>query len=151
MNQTEGTMEQLQMFAREGREHLERNMASGLNYVSDMVVPKLQNVLRDRCGKIEERHKLKEPKDRQENFVIHYTSLDTLVSMLQHEAKNRQNATGEQNASLRLYDSVHFNDPDEGNYFFYNLNLPQKYAWLGKKKESHAYIASFIFPAIKKK
>ena len=49
----------------------------------------------------------------------------------QNEAKDEQESSkddskDEQNASLRLYDSVHFNDPDEGNYFFRNLNLPKK-------------------------
>ena len=173
MNQTEGTMEKLQTFAREGREHLERGRASGLDYVSDIVVPELQNVLPDRCGEIEERHKLKEPKDRQENFVIHYTSLDTLVSMLQQEAKNRQDVAkdkqdvakdeqesskDEQNASLRLYDSVHFNDPGEGNYLVHNLlppnndesnylvrnqNPPKTYGWSDPPHADHPYIASF--------
>ena len=50
----------------------------------------------------------------------------------------------------RLYDSVHLNDPDEGNYFVRNLNLPPKYNWLGKKGVSHAYIASFVLPKKKK-
>lgn len=170
MNQTEGTMEDLQRVVKEGREYFDRHGDLDLSYVNDIVIRELQNVLRDRCGEIEERHKVDEPEDRKDNFVIHYTSIGTLVSMLQQEAKNRQNkakgeqnatedkqdvakneqesSKDEQNASLRLYDSVHFNDPDEGNYFFRNLR--KKYAWLGEKKESHAYIASFVFPATKK-
>ena len=158
-------MEKLKTFVKEGREHLERDGDLGLSYVDEIVIPALKEVLKDLCLEIEERHKLDEPESWQENFVIHYTSIDTLVSMLQQEAKNKQNAAknkqneakdeqesskDEQNASLRLYDSVHFNDPDEGNYFFRNLNLPKKYDWLGEKKESHAYIASFIIPDSKR-
>ena len=148
MNKTEGTMEKLKMFVTEGLKHLERDGNSGLIYVSDIVVRELQNVFRKIEG---ERHKVDEPEDGKDNFVIHYTSIRTLVSMLENEMKNKQNAakdkqesSNEQNDSLRLYDSVHFNDPDEGDYFFRHLNLPKKYNWLGGKKESHAYIASFI-------
>ena len=158
-------MEKLKTFVKEGMRELKKDEYLGLSYVDEIVIPALKEVLQDLCLEIEERHKLDEPESWQENFVIHYTSIDTLVSMLQQEAKNKQNVAkngqneakdeqesskDEQNASLRLYDSVHFNDPDEGNYFFRNLNLPKKHAWLGDKKESHAYIASFIIPAIEK-
>ena len=184
MNQTEGTLEDLQRIAKAGREYFDRYGELNLRwYVERFVMPVLKDVLKNLCLEIEERHKVDEPEDGKDNFVIHYTSIGNLVSMLKREAKNRQNAAkneqnkvkdeqnatedkqdvakdeqesskdeqnaiGERNASLRLYDSVHFNDPDEGNYFF--RNLPKKYAWLGEKKESHAYIASFIFPATEK-
>ena len=158
MNQTEGTMEKLQRVVKAGRERLEKHGDLNLGYVERFVIPALKNVLKNLCLEIEERHKI-DPEVEKDIDVIHYTSIGTLVSMLQQEAKNRQNkakdeqesSKDEQNASLRLYDSVHFNDPDEGNYFFRNLNLPKKYAWLGEKKESHAYIASFIFPDPKNK
>ncbi len=186
MNKTEGTMEDLQRIAKAGREYFDRYGELNLRwYVERFVMPVLKDVLKNLCLEIEERHKVDEPEDEKDNFVIHYTSIGNLVSMLKREAKNRQNAAkneqnkvkdeqnatedkqdvakdeqesskdeqnaiGERNASLRLYDSVHFNDPDEGNYFFRNLNLPKKYAWLGDKQESHAYIASFIFPATEK-
>ena len=167
MNQTERTLEKLQRRVEEAKERFEKDGYFDLEgQVTEIVIPALKNVLKNLCLKIEERHKVDEPEVGENIDVIHYTSIDALVSMLQQEAKNRQNAAkdeqnatedkqesskDEQNASLRLYDSVHFNDPDEGNYFFSNLNLPKKYAWLVKKKESHAYIASFILPDRKKK
>lgn len=187
MNQTEGTMEDLQRIAKAGREYFDRYGELNLRwYVERFVMPVLKDVLKNLCLEIEERHKVDEPEDEKDNFVIHYTSIGNLVSMLKREAKNRQNAAkneqnkvkdeqnatedkqdvakdeqesskdeqnaiGERNASLRLYDSVHFNDPDEGNYFYRNLNLRKKYAWLGEKRESHAYIASFILPDPKNK
>lgn len=176
MNKTEGTMEKLQRVVKAGRERLEKHGDLNLGYVERFVIPALDDVLQNLCLEIEERHKI-DPEVEKDIDVIHYTSIGTLVSMLQQEAKNRQNkakdeenkakdeqnatedeqdvakdeqesSKDEQNTSLRLYDSVHFNDPDEGNYFF--RNLPKKYAWLGEKKESHAYIASFIFPATEK-
>lgn len=169
MNRTEGTMEKLERRVEEAKERFEKDGNFDLvEYVTRIVIPQLKNVLKDRCRKIEERHKIK-PEDEQYIDVIHYTSINTLVSMLQQAADNKQNeakkgqnkvqdkqdeardeqesskddSKDEQNASLRLYDSVHFNDPDEGNYFYRNLNLPKKHDWLGEKKESHAYIASF--------
>lgn len=151
VNEREARMENLRTFVEAGREYLERHGDLNLGYVDGIVIPELRNVLKDLCPKIEERHKIDEPEGRQENFVIHYTSIGTLVSMLQQKVKNKQNvAKDEQDASLRLYDSVHFNDPDEGNYFYRNLNLPKKYDWLDKKKESHAYITSFIIPDLKR-
>lgn len=160
MSETEEkeNMEKLQKLVKAGPEYLEKNLELGMRYVTDSVVPAMKNVVKDVCREIEKRHKLKEPEDGKENFVIHYTSIGTLVSMLQQAAKNKQNAVkdeqksskDETTASLRLYDSVHFNDPDEGNYFYRHLNLPRKYDWLGGKKESHAYIASYIIPDTKR-
>ena len=154
MNRTEGTMEKLQILVKAAPEYLAKDPKLGMEYVTDHVVPALEGVLKDLCPKIEKRHSI----DRLEEGVIHYTSINTLVSMLQQAAKNKQNAAkdeqeaskDEQNASLRLYDSVHLNDPDEGNYFYPNLNLPKKHTWLGENKESHAYIASFILPDLKR-
>ncbi len=73
--------------------------------------------------------------------------------MLQEVCKNKKEqkepksepTLGDKTSSLRLYDSVHLNDPTEGNYFTLK-NLPQKYDWLGEKDVNHAYIASFINP-----
>ena len=164
MNRTEGTMEKLQILVKAAPEYLAKDPKLGMEYVTDHVVPALEGVLKDLCPKIEKRHSI----DRLEEGVIHYTSINTLVSMLQQAAKNKQNAAkdeqessnaakdeqesskGEQNASLRLYDSVQLNDPDEGKYFYRNLNLPKKHTWLGENKESHAYIASFILPDSKR-
>lgn len=152
MSEAEENMEKLQKFVKAGPEYLEKNLELGMRYVTDSVVPVLKDVVKDLCCEIEERHRLNENEEKKQNFVIHYTSIGTLVSMLQQAAKNKQNAAkdeqksskDEKTASLRLYDSLHFNDPDEGNYFYRHLNLPKKYDWLGGKKESHAYISSFI-------
>ena len=147
MNEKGERMEKLKTFMEAGREYFDKHGDLDLRYITNPVIKVLKGELEDLCLEIEKRHKIDEPERWRENFVIHYTSIGTLVSMLQREVKNKQDvARDKQNASLRLYDSVHFNDPDEGNYFFRNLKLPKKHAWLGTKKESHAYIASFIIP-----
>ena len=160
MSKAEENMEKLQKFVKAGPEYLEKNLELGMRYVTDSVVPVLKVVLQDLRPEIEKLHKfhgLDENKDRENKFVIHYTSINTLVSMLQNAAKNRQNA------SLRLYDSTHFNDPDEGNYLVRNLlppnndldesnylvrnlNSPKAYDWSNSTYTDHAYIASFIIP-----
>ena len=151
VNEIEEKMERLQILVKEGREHFERTGDLDLGYVTGFVIPILKEVLQGICREIEERHKLDEAEG---DFVIHYTSIATIVSMLQNASKNKkdvseddqESSNDDQNASLRLYDSVHFNDPDEGNYFARHLNLPKRYDWIDKEKKdaSHAYIASFI-------
>ena len=140
------------------QEYLEKSETLALAYVNDMVCPALRGVLRGLHLRIEERHKVDEKKER---FVIHYTSIAALVSMLQdaskepeHEDKEKERENKEpereptashKKSSWRLYDSMHLNDPEEGSLLI--RNLPRKYDWLlGKREESHAYIASFIMP-----
>ena len=73
-------------------------------------------------------------------FLIHYTSLNTLFSML-----DRKNPD-----FLRLYDTIHSNDPTEGLFFRNNLKLqsPNLYSTLPPFILDHypgyAYIASFV-------
>lgn len=120
MNEKGERMEKLKMRVEQAEERFKEDGNFDLmGNVTGIVIPALQKVLQDLCLEIEEHHKIDEPERWQEDFVIHYTSIGTLVSMLQQEGKNKQDvARDKQNASLRLYDSVHFNDPDEGNYFF---------------------------------
>ena len=99
-------------------------------------------------------------------LFIHYTSISALVSMLrdayeelEHEEKKKgkedkesesEPITSDKKSSWRLYDSVHLNDPEEGNLLI--QNLPIKYNWLlGNKEESHAYVASFMSDTISKR
>ena len=139
MEKSEEVLEKLKVVVNGGRERLDRSGTLPLEYITDIVCPLLQDVLKGLCRRIEDRHKLDETENENYKYVIHYTSIATLVSMLQDASK------GDKKSSLRLYDSVHLNDPDEGNYLARNL-LPQKYNWLGKTDVRHAYITSFIFP-----
>ena len=86
---------------------------------------------------------------------VHYTSIRTLVDIL--SAINRQaDGTIVPMGNLRLYDSIHLNDPDEGRYLLRNIAFESKYSWMEEplkgifseeSKESNtdnAYICSFI-------
>ncbi len=110
-----------------------------LEYVKGIVVPLLKEVVRDLCREIDQHHKVEVARDGKPKFV-HYTSLGALFSMLQSAAK-------ENNPSLRLYDTVHFNDPEEGYWLV--RHLAQKHHWVeqGRAYKSHAYIASFVAPS----
>ena len=133
----------LQHFKR-NPEYLERNPELGKWYVIEIVFPVLENVLKDLCREIENRHRLKEYEGGKKIQVIHYTSISTLVSMLQNASVDGRNA------SLRLYDSAHFNDPDEGKYFYRNLKPVNSQELLRTSNAHHAYIASFIRPDAKR-
>ena len=108
-----------------------------LKYTEGVVIPNLEKVLEDLSSAIDLRHSLDKGDQGDRVFVIHYTSIVTLISML-------QNAAAGQTSTLRLYDSVHFNDPDEGNYL--GRNLPEKHSWASEPSASHAYVVSFIEP-----
>lgn len=141
----------------EKRENLENAVKAGLEYcqkesnelvityVSESVVPPLKAVLKDVVKEIQENHMFR---DNERKFVIHYTSIAVLLDMLQSSSKD------EEDSSLRLYDSVHFNDPDEGKYL--ERNLKKQFSWLQDQnglegpRRSHAYIASFIIPDAEK-
>lgn len=135
MEKSEELLEKLKGTINNSQGHLE-SKSLALPYITEMVCPALRDVLNNLSV-----HKIKEQKNKKNNFVIHYTRIAALVSMLQETSKDDKKST------LRLYDSIHLNDPDEGNYFTRNFELPEKYDWLGKRDMSHAYIASFILPS----
>ena len=154
MEESKEALEKLKVAVNGGREFLEQSGTLPLEYVADSVCSVLRDVLKDLCLLIEERHKVGH--SEKDKLVIHYTSFATLVSIL-HAFKS------DENSSLRLYDSVHLNDPDEGKYLSRNLSLPKKYDWLREydlleekegileeKEGTHAYITSFIIPNSKK-
>ena len=126
-----------------------------LPYIISQVCPPLEQALQHSCTSIEDsHHTIDQPIRNDRNFVIHYTSIAALVSMLQdvsreepkdQEAKCPEEPEGKK-ALWRLYDSLHLNDPEEGVLLSRHLRLPRKHAWLKESEVSHAYIASFILP-----
>ena len=162
MEKSEEMMAELEAKVKGTQDYFKKSEELGLAYLDNVVAPALRDVLNDLFVQIEDRHKF-ESSEKDRIFVIHYTSIAALVSMLQDvsekeqerkkqekEAKankpkvNKPKLTPDDKKSLwRLYDSVHLNDPEEGNFLI--RNLPKKYDWLKKREVSHAYIASFIF------
>ena len=114
-------------------------------YVMEHVCPPLEKALKYVCAPIEEEHRVASPERPEDDYVVHYTSMAALVSMLQDATEERLRG---KKALWRLYDSFHLNDPDEGTYFDRSLNLQERYSWLKKEHGdvTHAYIASFVLP-----
>lgn len=156
MNKTDELLEKLRTSIEAGRERFNKHRGLDPQYVDGVVIPNLQDVLKDVCRAIEQNHMISKPESTNGNFVVHYTSIATIVSLLQACAKQQKrtdlphgNPRGFRNGRgqfFRLYDSAHLNDPDEGNYLMRNLNLPDEHDWLNRKDVIHAYIASFITP-----
>lgn len=143
MNETSEKVARLAAFVRAGREHFDQTGGLNEGYVDEIVVPQLTDALNVLCLDIEEsRHIVA----GEAASVIHYTSISTLVSLLRGAEVDSVSLADSRPASLRLYASSHFNDPDEGNYFVRYLNLPKEHDWVGEKTATHAYIASFIIP-----
>ena len=105
----------------------------------DSVIPQLNEVFRARFIQIEKCHNLGASEENAKH-IIHYTSLDTLISVLCDWKKNHK-------SFLRMYDTFHQNDPEEGRYFTRSINLTDAFKWLLEERASHAYVASFVVPA----
>ena len=148
-------LQRLQTFIEAGIDRFNKDGYLHLGYATEIVIPKLEEAMNDVCLQIEQDHIVSEPEAGSTTFVVHYTSVATVVSMLQAGAKRMKEnpPVGEHRAyqeplgaSLRMYDSAHFNDPDEGNYFARNLNLTERHDWLATNAMPPAYIISFIIP-----
>ena len=89
---------------------------------------------------LQELYPISLPKKPKPKFLIHYTSLDTLFSMLDREKPGH----------LRLYDTIHSNDPTEGTFFrdYLKRSSPSCYSSLPPFILNHhpgyAYISSFV-------
>ena len=107
-------------------------------HLENVIVPRLNDLVRAQFDAFNPDHKLGASQEC-EKEIIHYTSLDTLISILQRSAKK-------QTAYLRMYDSFHLNDPEEGKLFMRCLSQTKSSVSLPQEVNSHAYIASFIEP-----
>ena len=149
-------IERLRTSVAEGLEYLTSGLdASFRRHASDAIFPILSEVLKALCSDIEQFHVFTDTAldgTKAPEFVIHYTTVATLVSMLQAQAERRTHGDipdekqGKRGTSLHLYDSAHFNDPDDGNYLGRHLSQSEKHDWLMPSTRTHAYIASFIIP-----
>ena len=84
---------------------------------------------------IQNLHPISPPGKPHPKFLIHYTSLDTLFSMLDHNNPGY----------LRLYDTVHSNDPTEGTFFHDCLKSnPLLPKFVLDHSPGYAYISSFV-------
>ena len=155
MEEPEDKLHTLKANIEAGRARFEKYGKLNHEYLKAVVVPNLQKALSDVCRVIDTKHRISESDSPNPNLVVHYTSIATIVSMLQACTTRKKNKVpsghsetlqGIQPVSLRLYDSAHFNDPIEGQYFVQNLNLNENHDWICGTDVTHAYIASFIIP-----
>ena len=83
---------------------------------------------------------ISQPKKPELQYLVHYTSLETLFSML-----DRDNPGG-----LRLYDTIHSNDPTEGVFFRNHLKESDPHVYdrlppfVTTSHPGYAYISSFV-------
>ena len=104
----------------------DRNVISALGH--------LQGAAKKLSSELEDEHRL--GSDNGKVKVVHYTSLETIHALLT-----------ERSQGLRLYDSVHLTDPQEGWYVFSKSIKSTKSLRASRWLEypvSHAYIISFL-------
>ena len=115
----------------------------GSEFVSRLVIPALDDAMKHLALEIEDRHMVDIGNLYIEGTTsrpTHYTSLEVVLSMLSEEISG-----GSGSASLRLYDSLHCNDPEEGNFLANSLSSTPEHRWLAEGSSGgHAYIASLI-------
>ena len=108
------------------------------NDIIALVIPIIKQTVGSLCLSIKERHKV-DKVDAEQIHCVHYTGVDTIISMLYASAKGEKEY-------LRSYDSWNFNDPDEGFYFMRQMEKP--ILSLSNPPASdlvqHAYVTSFI-------
>ncbi len=106
--------------------------------VSQLVVPALDRAVQPLALEIEGRHMVDSDIEGTTSRATHYTSLEVVLRMLSKE-------TSDGNSSVQLYDSLHSNDPEEGEFLVNSLSSTPEHRWLAEGSSGgHAYIASFI-------
>ena len=132
------TIDYLKELCTAGLEWLNRHGSANTAYVERMILPELGTAVRGIRSRIEERHRIVTEADNVTVWVTHYTSLSAVTSMLRELAHGQE-------AVLRLYDTLHCNDPDEGNHLVRELSSNDGYRWLARESSvGHAYITSFV-------
>ena len=118
-------------------------------YIEQTILPLLQGALDHILPAIKRRHEVHPDRPDKRVASVHYTTIGVLMQMLQCQ---RRATPG----TLRLYDSMHLNDPDEGNYLPQIISAELQFAWLADRREhlhqdeidgpanEIAYMASFV-------
>ena len=131
-------VEQLRRLCAAGQDRIERHGSLDPRYLDGMVLPALDRMMEQLSAEIEKRHLIPTEIEDATLRVTHYTSLAAATSMLQGLAYGR-------GSTLRLYDSSHSNDPDEGGHLVRDLSSNGKHRWLEQGSGvGHAYITSFV-------
>ena len=131
-------IEQLEKRCAAGRHRLERDGSLDPAYFNELVLAELDPVVGQIATKAAERHRLPTEVEDTTLRATHYTSLAAATSMLRGLAYG-------QGSTLRLYDSSHCNDPDEGDHLVRELSSNNQHRWLEQGSGvGHAYMTSFV-------
>lgn len=132
-------LEDLQLKVGAVQERLMRDFNNWQIYIGDLVIPTVNQTVGALCSSIKERHQVGMADIHGPVYCVHYTSVDTIVSILYSFAKGERDY-------LRSYDSWNMNDPSEGSYFMkqtgnlmLELSNPPP-----PNMVQHAYVTSFI-------
>ena len=128
-------------------DYLARSPDLAISYVTDHLLPALQEALSAVATVAADKHvAARQP-------LTHYTSIGALVNMLRplqppntvdHPFLPHGPSAPERPQSfLRLYDSAHLNDPNEGRELVQRIRSTHE--WL-QDPTGHAYLASFVLP-----
>ena len=131
-------VEQLGRLCTAGQERIDRHGSLDPRYLNEIILPELGMVMEHVSTEILERHLVPTETEGATLQVTHYTSLAAVTAMLRGLANG-------QGATLRVYDSSHSNDPDEGNHLVRQLSSNGNHRWLEQGSGvGHAYITSFV-------
>ena len=106
--------------------------------LQETVAHGLNEVFKAKFIEINRLHDLGTTKEKPKD-IIHYTSLNMLISVLQDLGEGKK-------SFLRMNDSFHLNDPEEGQYLIRHISQRDQLTWFKERNISHAYVASFIIP-----
>ena len=118
-------------------------------YLDREIIPLLRGALTDVLPDIERLHEVRADSANGKAKGVHYTTIGVLMQLLQSQGSA---APG----TIRLYDSMHLNDPDEGNYLPRRVSAESQFAWLADQHDLRgrdeidspvneiAYLASFV-------
>ena len=115
------SLKEIMRFA--GGAHEDRAVRDYNDFIRVVVVA-LKRALDEMLQDVTERHKV----PAENRMFIHYTKVSALVSML-------RNSEGESNDFLRLYDSTHVNDPEEGRYLWRFSENTLRDQWAGDNRQ----------------
>ena len=107
-----------------------------LKCVYTLVIPFLKKAISEKFKSLKESYRVCH-ENNEAPTVVHYTSVDTVIKMFRDYSDNEA-------SYLRLYDTFHFNDPDEGRYL--KLAKCEVLSDLMKKTSPCAYATSFVVP-----
>ena len=100
--------------------------------VNSLVIPFLKRAISEEFKSLKELYRVRHENNKAPT-VVHYTSVDTVIKMFRDYSDKKA-------SYLRLYDTFHFNDPDEGKYLKLEKSDPRK------TTSPCAYATSFVVP-----